>query len=186
MADLVTYDLLDFSAVREFMRSRGSRRVLRKGECFIREREVPHKVGLVESGGFSFSKTDWKGNVQIMSLAFAGELISSIVSLHGRRAGFDVTALCQSTVVEVEAADFAGFFNTDCPAGAYQELIYAIACGILDRAFSFRCESPETRYRSLLDRSPHIVGSITMTAMASYLVISREHFARIRSKFAKI
>ena len=58
----------------------------------------------------------------------------------------------------------------------------AIAYGFMMRGISFRCDTLEERYQELLERIPDICNRISMSAIASYLGVSREAFARMRSR----
>jgi len=50
---------------------------------------------------------------------------------------------------------------------------------------SFIRDSPEERYRKLLNERPHIVQRVPQHYIASYLGVSKVHLSRIKSKLAK-
>lgn len=185
MPDLITYDLMDFGPIRSMLRTHGTPQAFRRGEYFVRAGDLACRVGLVTAGGFAFSKDDCHGDVQIFSLAFSNEIISSLIMLPDRRSGFDITALCRSEVLVMEQSKFLDLLYTELGEQAWPRLIYAIACGLMERGFSYRCDSVESRYANLLARAPQVVSNMSYKAMASYLGISREHFARLRRKMEK-
>ena len=178
MPDLITYDLMDFGPIRSMLRTHGTPQAFRRGEYFVR-------AGDVACRGFAFSKDDCHGDVQIFSLAFSNDIISSLIMLPDRRSGFDITALCRSEVLVMEQSKFLDLLYTELGEQAWPRLIYAIACGLMERGFSYRCDSVESRYANLLARVPQVVSNMSYKAMASYLGISREHFARLRRKMEK-
>lgn len=184
MADLKTYDIMDFKPLVDYLRTHGENVVMAKGSYFSRMEEPSVNIGVVNSGGFAFSHPDYKGDMQIMSLAFTGELIGSLISMPGGRSLFDITALCRSEISVMPICDFLSFIEEKSPEMRLR-LLYAVAYGVTLRGVSFRCDSPEIRYRELLSRVPGIEGNMSMTAIASYLGITRETFARMRGRLNK-
>lgn len=182
MADLKLYDTIDLAPVREYIMTHGERRRFRARRHFSSIGEPARHIGLVVSGGFAFSRPDFKGNRQILTMAFDGELIGGYITpgLSGR-SGYDITALCDSEVFVVKLDDLIGYMDSQLP-GYRLRFTLAVAMGFMMRGTSFRCDSPETRYRELLRRIPEINRKVSMTAIASYLGITRETFARLRNK----
>ena len=182
MADLKLYDKLDLAPLREYFMNHGERRLYRRGQHFITIGRTATEMGLVVSGGFAFSHPDYKGDRQILTLAFAGELVGNYITpdLSGR-AGYDATAMCESEVLVVPHSDFVARLDSISSDFKFRFTL-AIAMSFMMRATSIRCDSPETRYRELLRRMPEINGRMSMTAIASYLGISRETFARLRNR----
>lgn len=182
MADLKLYDKLDLAPLREYFMNHGERRLYRRGQHFITIGRTATEMGLVVSGGFAFSHPDYKGDRQILTLAFAGELVGNYITpdLSGR-AGYDATAMCESEVLVVPHSDFVARLDSISSDFKFRFTL-AIAMSFMMRATSMRCDSPETRYRELLRRMPEINGRMSMTAIASYLGITRETFARLRNR----
>lgn len=182
MADLKLYDKLDLAPLREYFMNHGERRLYRARQHFITIGRTAAEMGLVVSGGFAFSHPDYKGDRQILTLAFAGELVGNYITpdLSGR-AGYDATAMCESEVLVVPHSDFVARLDSIGSDFKFRFTL-AIAMSFMMRATSMRCDSPETRYRELLRRMPEINGRMSMTAIASYLGITRETFARLRNR----
>lgn len=182
MPDLHTYDLLNFAGAKPMFESYGSCRMFKRGDYFCRMESPAREIGLVISGGFGFSRPDHKGHDQILSLAFEGEFVSAIIALlPGRRSAFDVRALCPSEL-RVLPLDF--FFDKmeEMNPGFRLELTTVLAYGIMMRCISCRCDTPEDRYKDLLQRVPDVRKFVPMSTIASYLGLSREAFARMRSR----
>lgn len=182
MADLKLYDKLNLAPLREYFMNHGERRLYRARQHFITIGRTATEMGLVVSGGFAFSHPDYKGDRQILTLAFAGELVGNYITpdLSGR-AGYDATAMCESEVLVVPHSDFVARLDSISSDFKFRFTL-AIAMSFMMRATSMRCDSPETRYRELLRRMPEINGRMSMTAIASYLGITRETFARLRNR----
>lgn len=182
MADLKLYDIIDMNPVAEFIRGTGVRRVMSKGEYFARMNCRCREVGIVCSGGFAFSLPDYRGDNQILSLALAGEFIGSFVTLPDNLSFVEISALCRSEIYTVPIDLLYAEMDSGRIAVGRDKLIYAIAYGFMLSGASYRCDSPETRYRELLARVPDLHATISMTAIASYLGVTRETFARMRRR----
>lgn len=182
MADLKLYDVIDVAPVIDYLRTHGELRRYRRREFFTRIDSVAPELGLVMAGAFSFSHHDYKGDNQILSFALPGEIIGAYISpSNTRRSGYDVTALRDSEVLVVPREELIDYLDKEHP-GFRIDFTTAIAISFMQRATTFRCDSPEARYRELLQRLPGIDSKISMTAIASYLGITRETFARLRKK----
>lgn len=182
MADLKLYDVIDVTPVLDYLRSHGELRRYRKRELFTKIDSFTPELGLVITGGFSFSHHNYKGDNQTLSFALPGEIIGAYISPgNTQRSGYDVTALCDSEICVVPREEVIDYLDKKHP-GFHIKFTTAIAVSFMQRAISFRCDSPETRYRELLERLPGINSKISMTAIASYLGITRETFARLRRK----
>ena len=183
MADLKTYDIFDISPLRDFIMSHGQKQSFRRKECLVAQGAPVTKIGLVTSGAFSFSRSDYKGDHQILSLALTGEFVGAYVSANpNNRSYYNVTALCGSEVALIDLDDFTGYMDRELGIEYRLDFTKAIAVGFLLRAISYRCDSPEERYLELLNRLPGINKMISMTAIASYLGVTRETFSRMRRK----
>lgn len=182
MPDLLTYDVIDMTAVKQSFAESGTRRQMKRGECFCRIEQPVREIGLVESGAFAFARADSKGQDQILSMAFEGELVGAVISLHpGRCSAFDVRALCRSELLVMPLDKWIADMEERQP-GFYHNLIAAIAYGFMMRGISYRCATPEQRYAELLSRLPNARRLISMSSIASYLGMSREAFSRLRSR----
>lgn len=182
MADLKIYDVFDMNPLRDFLRRDGETRVFSKGDRFCRFEVPAPEIGVVNSGGFAFMRPDYKGDNQTFSLAFRDELVGAYISrMPGRVAEFDVRAVCRSEVSVMPVDELAAHARDISPDYGY-DFLYAIAYGFMMRGIAYRCESFETRYAELLTRMPDIHKIMPNSAIASYLGVTRETFARMRAK----
>jgi CRP-like cAMP-binding protein len=55
----------------------------------------------------------------------------------------------------------------------------------MDHFLSFIRDTPEQRYRHLLEQSPHIIKRVPQHYIASYLGVSSVHLSRIKGKIAR-
>ncbi len=183
MADLKTYDIFNMAPIVNYIRNHGEARSYRRHEHFALYNSITTELALVTSGAFAFSLPDHKGDRQILSFAFAGEVIGAYITAAGntRRSAYDITAQCDSEVIAVPKEDLIRHLDNEFP-GYRMDFTLAVASGFMLRANSIRCDSPEMRYLELLKRIPGLHKHLSMTAIASYLGITRETFARMRKK----
>jgi len=182
MSDLVIYDVFDIEPIRRYIMKNGERKVLKRGEYFLSIGDYAGRIGVVTSGAFAFSCPDYKGSDQIMAMAMGGELVCGYIAQSmGRRVEFDVRALCRSEIYVVELSKLMEFIDSSLPDYYCLRLTEAIAYGLMKRVQSYRCDSPELRYRELLSRVSDLQ-LISNTAIASYLGLSREAFVRLRQR----
>lgn len=183
MADLLLYDIFDLSPFRNFIRSTGEKRILKKGEHFCRTDAPAPDIAVVDSGGFAFTHPDHKGDNQILSLALTDELIGAYIPMMpGHRSVLDSIALCTSRITAIPLDKAIDYMDNELHPGYRMEFTRSIAFSFMIRGMDQRCKSPEERYRELLSRMPDLPGKISMSAIASYLGITRETFARMRSR----
>lgn len=62
------------------------------------------------------------------------------------------------------------------------DFIESLAFDFLRKNLSFRCESPEERYRQLIVRIPGILNRVCMKDIASYIGVTPETLSRMRSR----
>ncbi len=185
MADLKLYDIFDINPLRDYILSRGKPVVLKRNSNFCEFGKPANDIGVVTSGAVAFNCPDSKGDMQTLSLAFKGEIAGAYVSLYPSRcSAFDVTALCTTELSVLPIKDMVRYMDEELPAGFHVEFAKAVAYGFLMRATAYRCQSPEERYRELLQRNPELASTtdIPMRAIAAYLGITRETFARMRTR----
>jgi CRP-like cAMP-binding protein len=72
-----------------------------------------------------------------------------------------------------------GFANMIMKLSALRQTHY------INEFVSFIRDTPEQRYRHLVEQRPHIVQRVPQHYIASYLGVSRVHLSRIKSKVAK-
>ena len=72
-----------------------------------------------------------------------------------------------------------GFLNMILEISAERQLHY------MHEFVSFIRDTPEQRYRNLLEERPHIVKRVPQHYIASYLGVSRVHLSRIKGALAK-
>lgn len=186
MSDLSIYGLTDFVVIRDFIESTGESVALRRGGLFCRMDECAPRVGIVKSGAFAFMRPDSRGNEQVMTLSFPGDLVGAYVAVEpGNKSYFDVKALCASEILAIGIVEFLSFLESVPGKNFSAWFAKTVAFEFMMRGASFRCDTPEERYLALCARVPGHMDFMSNTDVASYLGISREGFSRMRSRLTR-
>ncbi|MDP1813655.1 MAG: Crp/Fnr family transcriptional regulator [Leadbetterella sp.] len=165
------------------LQSISSEKIYKKGDLLLRQNEVCTKSYLVISG-IARKYYLYDGKEVTTELFFENDLAVS----------FDSYALQQRSREFIEALTNVTVSVT--PYHAFQEakmkfpklitldlmLAEYYAMWVEERLFQFHTSSATQRYKDILDRSPHIIQTIPLTIIASYLGISLETLSRIRAK----
>ncbi|QNF32690.1 Crp/Fnr family transcriptional regulator [Adhaeribacter swui] len=161
-------------------------RKLKKHKTFVKGGAVCQEVGYIYSGSFRFFFL--KNGVEISNyFCFAGELVSSYRSFLKQEPSIThVEALEDAEVICFSHATLQQL-STD-PRIAYKmerfgRLVaeYLICC-YEERVVAFVTQTPEERYRHLLEQQPDLLQRIPQHYVANYLGITPVSLSRIRKR----
>lgn len=157
---------------------------LNKGDCLIREGQIPHKFAYVNSGLFRYFYVDNKGNEFTKGFFPEGSFLSSYSAMVQQSPSFfSIEALEDAEVLVID-------YN------AWKELRQAHRCwsdflvAVLEKGFirkesrerEFLLFDAEKRYMLFLERYPGLDQRIRQHLIASYLGITSVALSRIRRK----
>lgn len=161
---------------------------LNKGDCFIREGQLPRKFAFVNSGLFRYFYVDDKGNEFTKGFFPEGSFLSSY------------SAMVQEipSYFSIEALEDADILVIDFDA--WKELRQAHRCwsdflvAVLEKGFitkerrerEFLLFDAEKRYTLFLERYPGLDQRIRQHLIASYLGITSVALSRIRRKMGVV
>jgi CRP-like cAMP-binding protein len=160
-----------------------STKQFRKGELLLRQDETCNKSYLIQSGiARKYYLND--GKEITTEIYFENDLAVSFDSYTLQKPSKEfIQAL---TDVTVSIAHYQAFQEAKkkFPKLLELDLMLAEYYGMLveNRLFQFHTMTATERYLDILTKSPHIVQSIPLTVLASYLGISLETLSRIRAK----
>lgn len=165
------------------LHSISSEKVYKKGEYLLRQNEVCTKSYLVLSG-ISRKKYLNDGKEITTELFFENDLAISFESYTCQQPSMEfIEAL---TDVKVSITYYQAFQAAKAvhPKLVALDLMLAeyYAMWVEKRLFQFHTQTATERYLDILERSPHIIQTIPLTIIASYLGISLETLSRIRAK----
>jgi CRP-like cAMP-binding protein len=160
-----------------------STKQFRKGELLLRQDETCNKSYLIKSGiARKYYLND--GKEITTELYFENDLAISFDSYTLQQPSREfIQALTDVTVSIVHYQAFQEA-KKKFPKLLELDLMLAEYYGmwVENRLFQFHTMSATERYLDILTKSPHIVQSIPLTFLASYLGISLETLSRIRAK----
>ncbi len=160
-----------------------SEKHFKKGDLLLRQNEVCGKSYLLVSGiARKFYLND--GKEVTTEIYFENDLAVSFDSYTLQRPSREyIEALTDVTVsvthyqaFQDAKAKYAKLLTLDLMLAEYYGM------WVENRLFQFHTLTATERYLDILDKSPHIVQTIPLTVIASYLGISLETLSRIRAK----
>jgi CRP-like cAMP-binding protein len=156
---------------------------LKKKQYLLREGSVCRFHTFVCSGCLRSYRIDNRGNEHIFSLSPANHWVSDRVSLvTGAPSNEFIDALEDSTIMQLSTDNFKKLLKEIPNFDILNTKIIINECGTSrDRIYMMLSHQAEERYRQFIRCFPHLHHRLPMSMIASYLGITRETLARIRS-----
>ncbi|MDP4146027.1 MAG: Crp/Fnr family transcriptional regulator [Bacillota bacterium] len=156
---------------------------LAKKEFFLREGEIPDRLGFNVSGALRCYYIDRKGNDITKFFSFEGSVCSYAGLLLKKESKYYIEAL-EDCVLMV--ADYDSFEKMIEDSSLWLKLVKKIQDQILiykeERESSFLMETATERYNNFKKNYPEVEERINQSYIASYLGISAVSLSRIRNK----
>jgi len=155
-----------------------------KGECFIREGEIPQNFAFVLSGLFRYYYIDKKGNNFTKGFFLENTVISSYSALiQKRKSYFTIEALENSVILVVNYDKWKILFEKElCWHKFLLFLLEKGYCIKEAREREFLLFDAEERYKSFLNTYPGLEKRVKQHLVASYIGITPVALSRIRKK----
>jgi len=167
----------------DMMEQRLHLRVLRKNDHFIRQGQVSEELALVEKGTMRlYIETADKEICK--DFLFENALACSYDGLFfGQASRAGIQALQETHLLVLTNADFH-YLNAHCPAWhRFWNLLMVEQLMKTDsRETALLKDSPDERFRNILEEHPLLFSRIPLQYIASYLGITRETLSRYRSR----
>lgn len=156
---------------------------LKKKQYLLREGSVCRFHTLVCSGCLRSYRIDSNGHEHIFSLSPANHWVSDRVSLvTGTPSNEFIDALEDSTIIQLSEDSFKTLLKEIPNFDALNTKIIIDECSTSrDRIYMMLSHQAEERYRQFIRSFPQLHHRLPMFMIASYLGITRETLARIRS-----
>ncbi|HZY37507.1 MAG TPA: Crp/Fnr family transcriptional regulator [Mucilaginibacter sp.] len=161
----------------------------------IKEKTVPAKTILLNEGDVSrygyFIKQGclrlWfnnKGKDITFQFFFENEAVSSVESFRsGEPSLFSIESIEPTTVYAISKKNFEQIFMSNPGYTAFiQETMVKRMSHYSKLFMSYIKNTPEERYRELLENAPHIIKRVPQHYIASYLGITSVSLSRIRNR----
>ena len=153
-----------------------------KGQYFVKEGDVPSKIGFITKGLMKYYYIDYEGNEWIKSFTAENDFVASYASfLYQAPSLYYIEAMEDTTVLSINFNSYVNNINLskawNTIARKYTEKIY---CEKEKREGSFLKENGSERYSNFLNEYKHLVDRICIKDMASFLGITPVSLSRIR------
>lgn len=162
------------------------RKSIKKKELFVSGDKICNEIGFILSGSFRFYFV--RDGVEISSyFCFNNELISSYRSFLQRIPGsITIEAMEDATLICFSHASLRTLLADENIAFKMEHFGRTIAeyliCCYEERVFSFVTQTPEERYKQLLEQQPKFLQLIPQRYLANYLGITPVSLSRIRKR----
>lgn len=160
------------------------RRIVKKGDYFIREGDASNEIAIVKNGIFCAYYIE-KTGVEVIKYFYPEEsvLVSYYAYLTGHKSGYYMQALEDSEIYVMKLKDFKQMVE-----GNYnllylcKKLLDEILIMKEEHATSFTRLNSIERYQQFLERYPGLEKRVKQYQIASYLGITPVSLSRIRRK----
>ncbi len=160
--------------------------ILKKKQHYLREVEICTRYGFIMKGCVRLYFLV-NGEEICKDLLFEKTFTGSLASFTLQKpAYFNVAAVEESTLLEIHRTDLLNLFEK---YAVWQKLGRMMAEGLAIRKelreISFLKDSPEERYRKLLEEQPMVLQRVPLQYIASYLGMKPETLSRIRNRISR-
>ncbi|CAM1373703.1 Crp/Fnr family transcriptional regulator [Tenacibaculum xiamenense] len=181
--EIALKNVLSEDRIEEFL-SVGTLIKIKKGEHYIREGEIPKKLGFVLSGLFRYVYINQEGKEYTKGLVQENTFLTSYSAMITETSSyFFVEALEDAELFTISYEKWKRLLDSD--NYWYKFLVSFVEKGFITKEKRERdllLLNAETRYRDFLQNYPEIENRISQTIIASYLGIQPESLSRIRKK----
>lgn len=160
---------------------------IKKKQYLLRQGAVCRFYSFVCSGCLRSYRIDDNGNEHIFSLSPANYWVGDLVSLATRRPSDDfIDAVEDSVIVQLSTDSFKTLLKEIPNFEALNTKIITDDCNTSrDRIYTMLSHQAEERYRQFIRRFPQLHKRLPVYTIASYVGVSRETLARIRSNMSR-
>lgn len=178
---------LDFSKLENFFIERGILKSFGKKEYFVRQNEKTKYIGFVKSGIFRLTRIDIYGNEWIIGYAFENEFLSDYPALIKQtEASINIQASESSEVYILVLNELEEFWERSMDTQRLgRQIAETMFTEIYQRLINFYCDTPEQRYKDLMERCPKLKEYVPLKEIASFLRVTPETVSHIRRKILK-
>ena len=142
---------------------------------------IARYAALVVSGYFKVATLNDSGDDAVINFAFPGQFITDFhSSLHGEPSQTSIIAGADCEIIRVPLKTFKEFLSPSL-LNEYKSLFNMVFLRLLNL---YR-KSPRERYVALCEQYPHIIETVTLKDLSSFLLITPTHLSRIRRELAK-
>jgi len=163
------------------IKTRGTKKILSKGQFLIKEGDIEKNLYFVESGAvraFLLSELE----ELTIRFGYEGSIINSLSSfIKGTPSEFYIDAIRKTTVRIISKENVYQLVHRDSDSmQQYIILLEVLITQQIEREIDLLTASPTERLKRVLERSPNLFQQIPLKYIASYLRMQPETLSRIR------
>lgn len=177
---------IDFAAIKEACREKGTHTHYAKDEPFVQQGYVGKYLGVVESGYFKYVTLTSSGDEAVVGFAFEGEIVADYYnSFNDLPSEISIKAGLEAEVSQIRTAEARELFYS-----VYHDSLSSINGTLFSEIYARYLElhrkTPTERYLDLIKLYPGLLATVPLRDIASYLLITPTYLSRIRKNLAKI
>lgn len=154
-----------------------------KNEQILKPGEHCKFIAFIQEGSFRFFY-DKEGEVKITALFFQGDFVSNYRSfLTGKPSDHFIEAMQDSAIYKINLQELKSLYDKHKNIERLGRLIAEnLYLSVANRLDSFLFQTPEERYKTLIERNSRLLQEIPQYMIASYLGVKPETLSRIRTR----
>jgi CRP/FNR family transcriptional regulator, anaerobic regulatory protein len=183
LIDLISQCIPGSTAITEQVKPFIRERRLLKNDFLLQAGTVSKKISFVRKGACIKYRTK-DGKEEVTEFYLEGMLTGDYVSfIKHEPAEHDIRALEDSEVEEINYEDLQHLYSTyPLMERAGRILSEDIYCKVITRMLSYQNDSPEVRYRNLVEQRPELFHRVPQYLIASYLGVTPVGLSKIRKR----
>lgn len=177
---------IDFAAIKDACREKGTHTHYAKDEPFVQQGYVGKYLGVVESGYFKYVTLTSSGEEAVVGFAFEGEIVADYYnSFNDLPSEISIKAGSDAEVSQIRTAEARELFYS-VYHDSLSSINGALFSEIYTRYLELHRKTPTERYLDLIKLYPGLLATVSLRDIASYLLITPTYLSRIRKNLAKI
>lgn len=158
---------------------------LKRKEYFVRQGEPCRYLGAVLDGEFRFCHCDADGEERTIGFNTNGFVTEYYALLNRTPARYSIQAISETVIYRISYQQVIDFYEYSMEGQRFGRHIAEQLFFRRDELiFSFRCDTPEERYKNLLKVVDHSMNKLTLKDVASLIGVTPETVSRIRRKLS--
>jgi CRP-like cAMP-binding protein len=161
-------------------------KAIKKHDFFVREGELCNYVAFINKGSVRITYNK-DGEEQVGGFFVKGDWVSEYGSFLGRQPSvYSINAIENTELFLLNYDKMQQLYDRGKPFERFGRIVAEQLFLItVERQISFLLQTPEERYRKLLEDQPHLFNLVSLKQIASFLGIKPESLSRIRKRINK-